>query len=159
MKALNINHYLLIYMKIIKFLLIALVFFVAGFFLGQSYQLPVKLTVPNEQAGNFQPLTYVLQFSEHEIIEFQNVELNENQTVLDLLRQLAEENQIALITEDYDSLGVLVTAVGDKANGQDNKYWQYWVNGEMPQVGADRFQLTGGERVEWKFTEFVKEDY
>ena len=39
-------------------------------------------------------------------------------------------------------------------NGQDDKYWQYWVNGEMPPVGAGRYQLSGKERVEWKFVEF-----
>jgi len=36
-------------------------------------------------------------------------------------------------------------------NGTDNKYWQYWVNGELPMVSADKKEVKKGDEVEWKF--------
>jgi len=43
-------------------------------------------------------------------------------------------------------------------NNQENKYWQYEVNGVQPQIGAGQYQLQAGERIEWKFAE-AREDY
>lgn len=141
-------------MKTIKFLLIAIIFFVAGFFLGQSYQLPSLVTMRSDEAQINQSITYILQFSESEVTEFQNVKLSKNQTVLDLLKQLTSENNITLETKEYENLGTFVSKIGNREDGQDNKHWQYWINGELAQVGAGGYQLSGGERVEWKFAEF-----
>ncbi len=123
--------------------------------MGQSYQLPEVVTNPpqNNQQKNA-PLTYVLKFSDQEISEFQELALKPEQTVLDVLKELAGQNNLALATKDYQDLGVLVTKIGDKENGQADKYWQYWVNGVKPEVGSGSYKLTGGERVEWKFEEF-----
>lgn len=146
-------------MKTFKFLLIAIIFFVVGFFLGQSYQLPSTVTAPIDQTQFNKLVIYSIQFSNVEMTEFQNIQLIENQTVLDLLQNLTLENNIVLETKEYENLGALVTKIGDKENGQDNKYWQYWINGEMPQVGASYYQLTGGEIVEWKFLEFEEDTF
>lgn len=143
-------------MKHLKSIVIAIIFLVVGFLLGQSWQLPASIVTgqPANQTDNqAATLTYSLTFSENEVTEFQDVELKANQTVLDLLKELAANNNIDVQTKDYGELGVLVTKIGDKENGQDNKYWQYFVNGAKPLVGADRYQLTGGENVEWKFEE------
>ncbi len=48
-------------------------------------------------------------------------------------------------------MGVLVDAMGDHVNGTDNKYWQYEVNGEAPMIGADKYELQGGDSVVWEF--------
>ena len=45
----------------------------------------------------------------------------------------------------------MTAKIGDFTNGQDNKYWQYYINNTHPEVGAGSYQLTGGERVEWRF--------
>ena len=37
------------------------------------------------------------------------------------------------------------------ANGTDEKYWQYLVDGIMPQIGADQYILKDGESIEWNF--------
>ncbi len=142
-------------MKSIKFIIIAIIFFAAGFFLGQSYQIPSMVSV-NESANqvNLEPVTYVISFSESNLIEFQNISLSEKATVLDILNSIAAENEMVLETEDYENLGTLVTKIGEMENGQENKYWQYFVNDQLPQVGASSFLLAGGERVEWKFMEY-----
>jgi hypothetical protein len=45
-----------------------------------------------------------------------------------------------------------VTKIGDKVNGEDNRYWQYFINGAYAQVGADQYKLKNGDAVEWKFS-------
>lgn len=73
-------------------------------------------------------------------------------SVYDVLLSLAAQNEIKLQTKEYD-LGILIEAMGDKINGQDNKYWFYYVNGEMPMVAVNNYKLKPGDKVEFKFEE------
>jgi len=78
------------------------------------------------------------------------VEFTEGMTAFDLLRNKAEELNIALKTKTYD-IGILVEAIGDKENGQDGKYWMYYVNGVLPMVSADKKEIKPGDKIEFKF--------
>ena len=40
---------------------------------------------------------------------------------------------------------------GIEENGENGKYWLYYVNGEMPMVSADKKELRPGDKVEFKF--------
>ncbi|MBX9907034.1 DUF4430 domain-containing protein [Patescibacteria group bacterium] len=74
-------------------------------------------------------------------------------TVLEVLQQLdTEDDEVRLTTKDYPGLGTLVESIGDKTNGMDDKYWQYKVNGTMPQVGADTLEVKNGDTIEWYFS-------
>ncbi|MBU3934794.1 DUF4430 domain-containing protein [Patescibacteria group bacterium] len=77
-------------------------------------------------------------------------EFEEGVTVFDLLKNETEKLSLNLKTKTYD-IGILVEAIGDKENGQDNNYWLYYVNGEMPMVSADKTVLKFGDMVEFKF--------
>lgn len=77
-------------------------------------------------------------------------EFKEGMTVFDLLKNKIEESNIALETKSYD-MGVMIEAIGDKKNGQDGKYWLYYVNGQMPMVSADKMEIKAGDKVEFKF--------
>ena len=77
-------------------------------------------------------------------------EFKEGMTAFDLLKNKTEESGIALKTKTYD-IGILVEAIRDKENGQDGKYWLYYVNGEMPMVAADKLIIKPGDKVEFKF--------
>jgi len=77
-------------------------------------------------------------------------EIGAGVTAFDLLRNETEELNIALKTKTYD-IGIFVEAIGDKENGQDGKYWMYYVNGEMPMVAADKKEIKAGDKVEFKF--------
>ena len=149
-------------MKTFKYVMVALVFLIAGFLLGQSYNLPFLPKISNPQGDEqnqqiAQTVTYVINYGANEISEFQDVSFAPGDTVLDLLTRLAQENNFILTTKDYDNLGVLVVKIGDKENNQDNKYWQYEVNGVQPQIGSSQYQPQSGERIEWKFEEFKSE--
>ena len=73
-------------------------------------------------------------------------------SVLQAMRELDKQHQdMDMQTKSYEGLGVMVVSLGKLTNGQDNKYWQYYVNGEMPLVGADSYILKDGDQVRWDF--------
>lgn len=73
-------------------------------------------------------------------------------SVLELLQSLhTEDPQLALTTKEYSGLGVLIESMHGLKNGTGQKYWQFKVNGVMPQIGADKLILKGGDTVEWYF--------
>ena len=80
---------------------------------------------------------------------FQGV-AREGMTAFDLLQEKTQEIGLALKTKTYD-MGVFIEAIGDKENGEDGKYWLYYVNGEMPLLSADKQLLSSGDKVEFKF--------
>ena len=79
-----------------------------------------------------------------------DVDFNQGDTAFDLLKNKAEQSELNLKTKTYD-IGVMVEAIGDKENGQDGKYWLYYVNKEMPMVSADKKEIKPGDLVEFKF--------
>lgn len=88
------------------------------------------------------------------LYENREVSIDAGDTVLEVLSALDNQDpQLNLQTTEYSGLGTLVEGLGDMTNGTDDKYWQYMVNGEMPHVGADAFELADGDVVRWEFKE------
>ena len=80
--------------------------------------------------------------------------VSEGDTVLDALIELGTTDPaLQLETQEYEGLGTLITSMYGSENGSGNMYWQYEVNGVMPQIGAGAYELTEDDAVEWKFTE------
>ncbi len=77
-------------------------------------------------------------------------EFKKGMTAFDLLQTGAGKLSLGLETKNYD-MGIFIEAIGDKENGQDGKYWLYYVNREMPMVSADKMILKPGDKVEFKF--------
>ena len=80
------------------------------------------------------------------------VEHKEGMTAFDLLEVGAERLDLILKTRSYD-LGIFIEAIGDRENGQEGKYWLYYVNEEMPMVASDKNEVKPGDKVEFKFEE------
>jgi hypothetical protein len=78
-------------------------------------------------------------------------EFVEGMSALSLLEDKITELKSKLVTTTNSSTGAFIKAIGDKENGKDDKYWLYYVNGEMPQVSADKKELSPGDKVEFKF--------
>lgn len=74
----------------------------------------------------------------------------EKMTAFGLLQAGAEQLGLPLKSTNYD-FGVFVEAIGEVENGQDGKYWMYYVNGSLPQVASDKMELNPGDKVEFKF--------
>lgn len=78
------------------------------------------------------------------------VEFKEGMTAFDLLKNKVGDLNLAFKTKTYD-IGILVEAIGGVENGQDGKYWLYYVNGEMSMVASDKNKIKAGDKVEFKF--------
>jgi|GEM_PF-1845547 len=81
------------------------------------------------------------------------ITIQEGSTMLDALTvQSARDPHMQLLTKNYQGLGAMVESIGDNKNGVGGKYWQYKINGIMPQIGASSYVLKDGDMVEWIFT-------
>jgi hypothetical protein len=74
-----------------------------------------------------------------------------NSTVFSLLEKLAQRENFNIEFTFYEEMGVFIKSIDEAKNGQDNKYWQYWINDELPMVSADKKEVKEGDKVEWKF--------
>lgn len=90
-----------------------------------------------------------IDFGEGTLQSFATV-FREDYTVFDLLKEASEKQGFLIKSKNYD-IGVFVEAINGIEGGQDNKYWQYYVNGETPMVAADKYYLKARDKVEFKF--------
>lgn len=109
-------------------------------------------TITNEPTTTVQPSTQSITISIQDLWTREQVTISNNQTLLGLLQDLAlTKPELSLETKEYQGLGTLITKLGTHANGEQNAYWQYYVNGEQPLVGADAYLPKTGDVIEWKF--------
>jgi len=87
-----------------------------------------------------------------EELSFKAIEtgFKEGMTVFNLLSDETEKLNLTLKFKTYD-IGVFIQAIGDKENGENGKYWLYYINGEMSQLAAEKQLLNMGDKVEFKF--------
>ena len=85
--------------------------------------------------------------SEHQITPYQD------STVFSLLKNLAQKKGFDIESTVYKEMGVFVESIDGIENGSQGKYWQYWVNDELPMKAADKIRIQGDDIVEWKFEE------
>ena len=76
------------------------------------------------------------------------INFKKGMTAFDALKSKADE--LNLKTKTYD-IGILIQAIGDKENGQEAKYWLYYINGQMPMVSVDKQEIKAGDKIEFKF--------
>lgn len=84
-------------------------------------------------------------------INYANVNTT-NVTVADFLFECAEHHGFSVkadFWQSYDSL--FIEAINGIENGEDGRYWQYYVNGEFANVGCSRYYLSDNDVVEWYF--------
>jgi hypothetical protein len=111
--------------------------------------LPAR-AVPQTQQAAPQPAQVTLTIDG--LYSAKPVAITQGQTVLSVLQMLdAQDPQLQLVTKEYAGLGTLIVGMRGVTNGIGKKYWQYKVNGVMPQVGAGQLQLKDGDSVDWFF--------
>ncbi|HTH72352.1 MAG TPA: DUF4430 domain-containing protein [Candidatus Pristimantibacillus sp.] len=69
----------------------------------------------------------------------------DGKNALDLLKANA-----TVVTKD-SSYGPYVDTINGVKGGTDGKYWAFYVNGNLAQVGAADYQTKTGDKIEWKF--------
>jgi len=93
---------------------------------------------------------YIIDFGNGNVKSYQIIP-SESLTVFSSLEELAKRENLKIEFTIYEGMGVLVENIDGVRNGTDNKYWQYWLNGELPMIAADKKEIKEGDRVEWKF--------
>jgi len=74
-------------------------------------------------------------------------------TAFDALNDAMQKTGKVIKTKKYD-IGVFIESIGGKENEKNGKNWLYYVNGAMPQVAADKYELKNGDLVEFKFEKY-----
>ena len=103
-----------------------------------------------QSAQEQEKILYIIDFGGEKLKSYQILP-SKDSTVFSLLEKLAEKENFQLGWKIYEGMGVFVESIDGIKNGRDNKYWQYWVNNELPMIAADKREIKGGDRVEWKF--------
>lgn len=139
--------------KIVIFVaILVLAVFLEHNLVSQSKNIEVPATEKTQ--GINQEITVALRidFDNGEIKNYDKIKIGQEKTVFDLLKKVAEENNLEFSYKDYPDLGILVESINNVKNDLDNnKWWQYWVNGQYATIGADKYELKDGDSVEWKF--------
>jgi len=113
------------------------------------YKEEIKISQENVQQVIEEKVTLIIDNGE-ETPKNIEVKFQEGMTAFDLLKNEIEKADIVLKTKTYD-IGIFIEVIGDKENGEDGKYWMYYVNEEMPMVAADKKEIEPGDKVEFKF--------
>jgi len=134
----------------ILIILILVIFVTTGWILF-SYRENLLFFVGNEsQEENIKEKVSLVINNGQESSQVLDAEFQNGMTAFSLLEYGTNRLNFMLKTKNYD-VGIFVEAIGNKENGQEGNYWLYYVNGEMPQVSADKKELNAGDKVEFKF--------
>lgn len=134
-------------------LLLALVL-VVGFGLGAAVNIPSLPPTASPEPGT---ISLMLDYGDGDVATYDNVSVSANENLFQVMETTAKENNLTFESKEYEGLGALITKIGEKENGADNRYWQYWINHKKPEVGASAYILQPGDFVEWKFIPFKGE--
>ena len=105
-----------------------------------------------ETATTEKKLTTKITIAGFEDPSLDNFQVKEGTTALEILNTINQQNPLLeLKTKEYKDLGTMVTGMAGKQNGTGQKYWQYYVNGKMPMVGADQYKVKDQDQIKWAF--------
>ncbi len=121
------------------------------YFYFTSFQSPTGLVPLNEvtEVGNDTYLLRVDKGDAHPVTHASTYA--EGQTAFGVLQDYATQEDINLVAEHYD-FGVFVKAI-DGLEGNEERAWIYFVNGESGSIAADQYLLQSGDVVEWRYVE------
>lgn len=83
---------------------------------------------------------------ENTVLRDENVQISEKTSVFEVMRGIADVGY-----KEYPGVGVYITSIDNKA-ATETKWWLYQVNGVYPNVAADRYIVTDGDNIVWKYT-------
>jgi hypothetical protein len=75
----------------------------------------------------------------------------DSSTVFDALVEYGKTNNIEIKSSIDSRYGVFVESIGGIKNGDEGKYWQYYINNTLGDVAADKKTINKNDVVEWRF--------
>lgn len=122
-----------------------------GAMVHKTYWPKLSLDKSSTFENNFQDkISYIINYGEGKIDEYQ-IDASDNSTVFSLLEELARRENFEIETVSYPEMGIFVKSIDRAEGGTDNKWWQYWINGNLGEVAADKKEIKAGDIIEWKF--------
>lgn len=122
------------------------------YFLSQQCsQLPGKEIAEQIMSGDFLAKDIAYKINNGQESKEYKLDYSASSTVFSALQIIGQKENFVVAYKTYPEMGVLVESIGGVINGQNNKYWQYWVNETLGEVAADKKFLKAGDRVQWKF--------
>ena len=112
---------------------------------GLTASSPTPLETLEEKG---QSVTLVVDFGDGNVHRFSK-DWNTEDTAYSLLETYAENRGVEFSKTQYD-FGVFVESIGGKESTQDIA-WIYFINGASGDVAADKYELSSGDQVEWKY--------
>lgn len=90
------------------------------------------------------------------IVPITAVEVEEGQTAFDILKEVTEEQEVALDYSIHEQFGAMIEGIGEVApEGYD--YWGFIINGEEAQVGASSYAVEKGDSLLFKIISYPAE--
>jgi hypothetical protein len=128
-------------------LVIAALVFVA-FFSRSRFQTTQTPAISPTPPINLRNAMLVIDYGENNPTNYSS-EITESSTAFSLLKDIAERENINLVTQQYD-FGEFVKSINGKESTTEMT-WIYYVNGESGTVAADQIKINPGDTVEWKY--------
>ena len=124
-----------------------------GFLIGENYRLggAINSSELDSLPGR---VSIMVDFGDGRVSTYTDLDLIQNETAFELTERIAEVNNIGFDFKEYSGLGILVAQIGDKTNGENDMYWQYWVNNKSPEIGAGEYLVEAGDAIMWKFLKY-----
>jgi Domain of unknown function (DUF4430)/LPXTG cell wall anchor motif/Prenyltransferase and squalene oxidase repeat len=98
----------------------------------------------------------VVDQDDKKIVPMTAVEVEEGQTAFDILKEVTEEQEVALDYSIHEQFGPMIEGIGKVApEGYD--YWGFIINGEEAQVGASSYAVEKGDSLLFKIISYPAE--
>jgi len=111
--------------------------------------IPEEIEVILEATTTKETVFIIIDNGSENIKEFV-LEFSTSTTVLDVLQKACSTANLSIETQEYE-FGIMVEAINNQKNGQDNKYWLYYINNVMPQLTPDKMQVSPDDKIEFKY--------
>ena len=129
--------------------LVLTLLFITLSFTGSAVKLPDKTEIWLEQSDE---TSIHISLKGSDWIIQDRIFIQDEITVYQALEQITQKQDLSIKTEYFEAFqSLLVQSIHIDDNGENNCYWQYYVNGELPMVGCDSYMIKNGDIVEWRF--------
>ena len=81
------------------------------------------------------------------------VQFTEGDTAFFVLKRLSEQDSTFSFSYDESQYGVFITSVNNYHPDIRSKFWGFYVNDEMSQVGVGEYKVNEGDKLEFKVDE------
>ena len=94
-------------------------------------------------------------FSDSETKDIYDVEIQEGQSVFQILETLKANEEIQFEYGEFEGLGVFVTSLNGITADSNSEYWKFLINGEEAQVGISDYIIQTGDTIQFEIEKFV----